>query len=78
MNSKVTTVAEYYGIRILSFRVVANGTRRVFRGQGHVRLGDVLGLDGVSADGLGWYRDRALTKSNHSFSSLSITISNVS
>lgn len=44
---EIAPVAEDDGVRVLSFRVVTNGARRVFGGHGHVWFRQGLGLEGV-------------------------------
>lgn len=78
MNSEVAAVTEHYRIRVLPFRVVADSARRVLGRQCHVWLREVLGLDRDSSTNFPKQVDDGLTRSNHSFSNLSITISKAS
>lgn len=78
MYSKIAPIAKHYSVCILSLWVVTNSTCWIFRRKGKIGLRYVLGLLGSLVTWLEQHAVLLLTKSNHSFSKRSITISKVS
>jgi hypothetical protein len=44
MNGEIAAIAEHDSVTILAFRIVANSTSRVFRGERQIRFGDMFSL----------------------------------
>lgn len=44
MNGKIASITEYDSITVLALGIIANGTRRVFRGKSKVGFWYIFGL----------------------------------